>query len=428
MKRIKNSMYKWCVDLFPINRSIMGDGVRNTLSYIKKEFPDLEIKKIKTGTKIFDWEVPNEWNVKEAYIEDLKGNRIIDFKKNNLHLMSYSVPIDKWMNLNELNKHLYSIEEQPDAIPYVTSYYKKNWGFCISHNQRKKLKNTNFHVVIKSSLNPGYLNYGEILIKGKTTNEILLSTYICHPSMANNEVSGPVVTLALTKFINKIKSRNFSYRIIFIPETIGALAYLSYNHKKMKKNIKAGFILTCVGDNNNFSFMPSRLGSTLADKVANHVINHFYPSTKKYSFLDRGSDERQFCSPLIDLPIVSLMRSKYGTYKEYHTSEDNLNFISEEGLLGGYEINRKCIETLEINKRYIATLMGEPKMDKRGLRDSVGAPKKLPQNFKVIMDFLMYADGSELIDISEKINMNIFDANEIAKILLNQKLIKEIKK
>ena len=255
MKRIKNSMYKWCVDLFPINRSIMGDGVRNTLSYIKKEFPDLEIKKIKTGTKIFDWEVPNEWNVKEAYIEDLKGNRIIDFKKNNLHLMSYSVPIDKWMNLNELNKHLYSIEEQPDAIPYVTSYYKKNWGFCISHNQRKKLKNTNFHVVIKSSLNPGYLNYGEILIKGKTTNEILLSTYICHPSMANNEVSGPVVTLALTKFINKIKSRNFSYRIIFIPETIGALAYLSYNHKKMKKNIKAGFILTCVGDNNNFSFM-----------------------------------------------------------------------------------------------------------------------------------------------------------------------------
>ena len=196
----------------------------------------------------------------------------------------------------------------------------------------------------------------------------------------------------------------------------------------MKKNIKAGFILTCVGDNNNFSFMPSRLGSTFADKVANHVLNHFYPSTKKYSFLDRGSDERQFCSPLIDLPIVSLMRSKYGTYKEYHTSEDNLNFISEEGLLGGYEINRKCIETLEINKRYIATLMGEPKMDKRGLRDSVGAPKKLPQNFKVIMDFLMYADGSELIDISEKINMNIFDANEIAKILLNQKLIKEIKK
>ena len=405
----------------------MGDGVRETLLYIKREIPELKIKKIKTGSKMFDWEVPNEWNVSDAYVEDENRKKIIDFKKNNLHLMSYSIPIDKWIDSKELNKHLYSIEDQPDAIPYVTSYYKKNWGFCLSHNQRLKLKNKKYHVVIKSSLKPGFLNYGELFFKGKSSNEIFLSTYVCHPSMANNEVSGPVVTLALSKYIKKMKNRNFSYRIIFIPETIGALAYLSKNHKEMKNNIKAGFILTCVGDNKKFSFMPSRLGVTLADKIANHIIKYFYPSTIKYSFLERGSDERQYCSPLIDLPIVSLMRSKYGTYKEYHTSDDNLTFISNKGLMGGYQINKNCIEALEINKRYIATLIGEPKMDKRGLRNSIGAPKKLPSNFKSIMDFLIYADGSELIDISEKINMNIFESNEIVKILLKEKLIKEIK-
>ena len=427
MKKIENIMYSWACDLFPINRSIMGDGVRETLLYIKREIPELKIKKIKTGSKMFDWEVPNEWNVSDAYVEDENRKKIIDFKKNNLHLMSYSIPIDKWIDSKELNKHLYSIEDQPDAIPYVTSYYKKNWGFCLSHNQRLKLKNKKYHVVIKSSLKPGFLNYGELFFKGKSSNEIFLSTYVCHPSMANNEVSGPVVTLALSKYIKKMKNRNFSYRIIFIPETIGALAYLSKNHKEMKNNIKAGFILTCVGDNKKFSFMPSRLGVTLADKIANHIIKYFYPSTIKYSFLERGSDERQYCSPLIDLPIVSLMRSKYGTYKEYHTSDDNLTFISNKGLMGGYQINKKCIEALEINKRYIATLIGEPKMDKRGLRNSIGAPKKLPSNFKSIMDFLIYADGSELIDISEKINMNIFESNEIVKILLKEKLIKEIK-
>ena len=427
MKKIENIMYSWACELFPINRSIMGDGVRETLLYIKREIPELKIKKIKTGSKMFDWEVPNEWNVSDAYVEDENRKKIIDFKKNNLHLMSYSIPIDKWIDSKELNKHLYSIEDQPDAIPYVTSYYKKNWGFCLSHNQRLKLKNKKYHVVIKSSLKPGFLNYGELFFKGKSSNEIFLSTYVCHPSMANNEVSGPVVTLALSKYIKKMKNRNFSYRIIFIPETIGALAYLSKNHKEMKNNIKAGFILTCVGDNKKFSFMPSRLGVTLADKIANHIIKYFYPSTIKYSFLERGSDERQYCSPLIDLPIVSLMRSKYGTYKEYHTSDDNLTFISNKGLMGGYQINKKCIEALEINKRYIATLIGEPKMDKRGLRNSIGAPKKLPSNFKSIMDFLIYADGSELIDISEKINMNIFESNEIVKILLKEKLIKEIK-
>lgn len=423
MINIDKKMYNWASDLFPINRSITGSGVRDTLKYIKNILPDLKINEIKTGTQIFDWKIPDEWNIEQAYIEDEDGNKIVDFKVNNLHIMSYSVPVDMYLNLDELNKHLYSIEEQPDLIPYVTSYYKKRWGFCITHNQRNNLKNQKYHVVIKSKLKAGVLNYGELIIPGKSSEEILLSTYICHPSMANNEVSGPVVTTALVNYISNIKNRRYSYRIIFIPETIGAIAYLRYNIEVMKKNIIAGFILTCVGDNRGYSFMPSRLGNRLTDKIAEHIIKNFYPQTIKYSFLERGSDERQFCSPLVDLPVVSLMRTKYGEYPEYHTSADNLNLISKEGLLGGYKINQKCIEALEINFKYKATIVGEPKMDKRGLRNSLGAPKSLAQDTINIMNFLIYSDGSDLVDISERIRLDIFKANEIAKILLENKLI-----
>jgi aminopeptidase-like protein len=426
MKDIDKKMYKWASDLFPINRSIMGQGVRDTLHYIKDFFSNLEIKEIKTGTKIFDWEIPNEWNIQEAYIEDENNIKIIDFNINNLHVVGYSTPVDCWLELEDLQPHLYSSEKQPNSIPYITSYFKPRWGFCLTHNQRCNLKNGKYHVVIKSQLNPGVLNYGELLIKGKSSKEILLSTYVCHPSMANNETSGPVVTMALIKFIYKTIDRRYSYRIIFIPETIGAIGYLSINHKIMKQNTIAGFVLTCVGDNRAFSFMPSRLGFTLADKIANHVIANFYSETKKYSFLERGSDERQFCNPLIDLPVVSLMRSKYGTYPEYHTSDDNLDLISPEGLNGGFEINRMCLEALEINFNYINTIMCEPKMDKRGLRDTLGAPKSLSNDIVNLMNFLMYADGSDLLTISERIGLNIFDCNKIAKILVDQKLIKRL--
>ena len=383
----------------------------------------MKIHEIKSGTKIFDWEIPDEWNIDEAYIEDESGKKIVDFKENNLHVVNYSVPVDMYLNLDELDKHLYSIKDQPDLIPYVTSYYKRRWGFCLTHNKRKSLKNQKFHVVIKSQLNPGFLNYGEIIIPGKSSKEILLSTYVCHPSMANNEVSGPVVTTALAKYISEIKDKRYSYRIIFIPETIGAIAYLKHNLEIMKRNIDAGFILTCVGDNRSYSFMPSRLGKTLPDRIALHIIKEFYPQTIKYSFLERGSDERQFCTPLVDLPVVSLMRTKYGKYPEYHTSGDNMTLISEDGLLGGFEINQKCVKALEINFKYKATIIGEPKMDKRGLRNSLGAPQSLAFETINIMNFLIYSDGSCLLDISERIGLDIFKANEIAKILLENKLI-----
>jgi aminopeptidase-like protein len=423
MEEIQQKMYSWAEDLFPINRSITGEGVRKTLKYIKNIIPELTINEIPTGTDVFDWKIPNEWNITEAFIEDETGNRIIDFEDSNLHVVGYSIPVDKWIDLEELDNHLYSIESQPDSIPYVTSYYKEIWGFCLAHNTRKKLLAGKYHVVIKSELKNGSLTYGEIIFKGRESKEVLISTYICHPSMANNELSGPVVSVALANWVRNLKDRRFTYRVVFIPETIGAIAYLSKHWQYMQKNTIAGFVLTCVGDNLTYSLMPSRLGNTFADKISKHICDHFLPNYVEYSFLERGSDERQYCNPLIDLPVVSIMRSKYATYSEYHTSEDNMNFISPEGLFGGFEINRKCLEAIELNFNYKNKIFGEPKMDKRGLRSTLGAPKQVLDFTKNIMNFLMYADGSTLLEISERIQINIFEANEIAQILLKENLV-----
>lgn len=306
--KVGEYMYQLLKELFPICRSITGEGVRETLRIIQKHIP-IKIHGIPSGTKVFDWEVPKEWNIKDAYIMDEEGNKIVDFKKNNLHVVGYSIPVDKTVNLEELESHLYSIEDQPEAIPYITSYYKERWGFCISHNQRKKLKDGNYRVYIDSSLKDGYLNYAELIIPGRTSKEIFLSTYICHPSMANNELSGPVLLTYLAKWIMS-EPRKFSYRLVFIPETIGSITYLSQNYKEMKENIIAGYNLTCVGDNRAYSFMPSRYGNTYADKVALNVLRYSQPDFIQYSYLQRGSDERQYCSPGIDLPVASIMRTK----------------------------------------------------------------------------------------------------------------------
>ncbi len=420
-------MYSWVKDLFPMNRSITGPGVRETLAYLSKLIPDLKIHSVPTGTRAFDWEVPDEWSVHDAFVADECGNRIIDFKNNNLHLVGYSESVDTWLDRNELDAYLHSSPDQPDAIPYVTSYYKRRWGFCLSHNMRTSLPPGRYHAVIDSEIKPGVLNYGEVILPGRESKEILLSTYICHPSMANNELSGPVVTTALVQWLRSITDRRYTYRVCFIPETIGAVVYLSLNLEKMKKNTIAGFILTCVGDNNAYSFMPSRKGGTLADRVAQLVLDTEIKDYVSYSFLERGSDERQYCSPLIDLPIVSVMRTKYGVFPEYHTSLDNLNFISPEGLFGGYSINQKCIWALEKNFKYKATIFGEPKMDKRGLRSTLGASKVMNQNILNLMNFLMYCDGdTDLIQIAKIIGVNISQCTEIAESCLEMKLVERL--
>lgn len=342
-------LYQLLVRLFPICRSITGNGVRQTLQIFQEHIP-LIIHEVPTGTEVFDWTVPKEWNIRDAYIEDENGNKVVDFKRNNLHVVGYSIPVDRWLTLAELEDYLHSLEDQPDAIPYVTSYYKEQWGFCIAHNERVRLKEGRYRVFIDSDLKEGSLTYGEYIIPGQIEQTVLLSTYICHPSMANNELSGPVVTTFIAKWLAS-KPRRYTYRIVFIPETIGAITYLSKHRESLKKKVMAGFNISCVGDGRSYSYVASRYGNTLADKIASNVLSFKHPDFIRHSFLERGSDERQYCSPGVDLPLVTLCCSKYGTYPEYHTSLDNLDLVTKEGLRGGYELVENCIELIEFNEK-----------------------------------------------------------------------------
>ena len=424
-KLISQQMYSWAVDLFPLCRSLTGKGTLNTLKYLQNLVPQIKILSVRSGTKAYDWEIPAEWNIEEAWIADENGNKLVDFKSNNLHVVNYSSPVDKCVNLAELERHLHSIPEIPDAIPYKTTYYKRDWGFCLTHNQRVKLKPGNYHVYIKSDFNlDGKMNYGEIKIPGREKDEIFLSTYVCHPSMANNELSGPVVTLALVKWILAMQNRRYSYRIVFIPETIGAINYIFENYNELKMNVKAGFNVTCVGDDRTYSFLPSRMGNTLADRVAKHVLFHTSSNFKSYTWFDRGSDERQYCSPGINLPMVSIMRSKYGEYPEYHTSLDNLNLISPEGLLGSYEIIQSAISLFEQNYYPVSTMVGEPMMSKRGLRSTIGGAKSLPDETKLIGDVISLCDGTlSILDIAEMMNMPFQKIYQICDFLKSIELI-----
>ncbi|WP_289025423.1 DUF4910 domain-containing protein [uncultured Phascolarctobacterium sp.] len=413
--KVKEEMYELCERLFPICRSITGDGVRTTLQMLVEVYGnEINIHEVPTGTKVFDWTVPKEWNIKEAYIENSKGQRVIDFKNNNLHVVGYSLPVDKFVDLQELKSVVYTQPDQPDAIPYVTSYYKECYGFCMSQNQLDKLPEDTYHIVIDSELKEGSLTYGEIIIPGDTEEEVFLSTYICHPSMANNELSGPVVATFLAKWLNLLVKRRYTYRIIFIPETIGAITYLSKNLQYLKEHVIAGFNLSCVGDNRTFSYVESRYGDTLADKAAKNVLSFYYPDYKTYSFLKRGSDERQYNAPGVDLPVCAICRSKYGEYPEYHTSKDNLELISPEGLLGAYEVYQQCILSLENNYSYKINVLCEPQLGKRGLYPTT-SQKGTYDAVKVMIDFIAYADGSnDLIDISNIIGVPV---NELLTVI-----------
>ena len=416
-------MHRLMSELFPICRSITGNGVRETLNKIRKYIP-IEIIEVPTGTKVFDWVVPREWNIRDAYILDENGRKLVDFNENNLHVVSYSVPVDKTISLPELQEHIYSLEEQPNAIPYITSYYKEHWGFCITHNQRSSLKEGNYRVVIDSELKNGFLTYGELILPGSSEKEFFLSTYICHPSMANNELSGPVVTTMLAIWLAS-EPRRYTYRIIFIPETIGSITYLSRNLEDMKRNTVAGFNVTCIGDERAYSFLPSRNGATLADRVALNILNFKHPRFIYYSFLERGSDERQYCSPGVDLPVASIMRSKYRAYPEYHTSLDNLDFVTPLGLQGGYTVLRDCLELLERNRIYQATCLGEPQLGPRGLYPSLGT-KNPQQEVTDILNFLAYADGAnDLIEISNIIQVPAWRLYGVVDKLLAAGLIVE---
>lgn len=422
---ISNNMYSLVKELFPICRSITGDGVRKTLRIIQREIPELKIFEVPTGTKVFDWIVPKEWNIKGGYIETLEGKKVIDFADTNLHVMGYSLPIDKIVSREELLEMCYTIPEQPDYIPYVTSYYKERSGFCLSEKQKQALTEDTYHVVIDSTLENGSLTYGELLIPGNSKDEIFLSTYVCHPSMANNELSGPAVAVGLAKYILANKDRRYSYRIIFIPETIGSITYLSKNLDYMQKHVIAGYNISCVGDDRTYSYVESPYADTLADRVAQNVLNFHYPEYKRYSFLHRGSDERQYCSPLVHLPLCAICRSKYEEYPEYHTSADNLNLVSPNGLYGAFEVYRKCIDLLESNYMYIVTTPCEPQLGKRGLYPTLSRRGSINET-RSMTAFIAYADGKhDLVDISNRINVPIDRLLPIIKKLLDNGLIRK---
>ncbi|MBL4615251.1 MAG: DUF4910 domain-containing protein [Magnetovibrio sp.] len=422
-QNIGQSMFGLAEELFPICRSITGDGVRQTLSIIQRELPNLTIHEVPSGTKCFDWVVPPEWNIRDAYIIDPSGDKVVDFNKSNLHVVSYSTPVDESMSLDELQEHLYSIPDDPDAIPYITSYYEEKWGFCLTHNQRENLKPGTYKVVIDSTLKLGHLTYGELILPGSTAEEVLISTYVCHPSMANNELSGPIVTSFLGKWLSELSDRRYTYRIIFIPETIGSICYLSKNIEQMKKNVVAGFNVSCIGDDRGYSYIASRKDGTLADRIVNHVLEFKVDRFTKYSFLERGSDERQYCAPGVDLPVVTVMRGGFNDFPEYHTSRDDLTVISPEGLFGGYELLRTCIECLEMNLKPVTKILCEPQLSKRDLYPQLST-KEYNVNVRNLMNVIAYSDGQTgLLEMAERFGSPMWEMYDILAILLQAEIV-----
>ena len=422
----KLKIYKLKEQLFPICRSITGNGLRESLKIISKEIP-LNILEIPTGTKAFDWEVPKEWNIKDAYVKDLKGNKIIDFKKSNLHILGYSTPFQGIISHEELMEHIYTLPEIPEAIPYLTSYYKERWGFCLEHQRLKELNQDKYEIFIDSELKNGSMSIGEGFIKGKIDKEVLLSTYLCHPSMGNNELSGPIVQTLLYNWLLERKDKlKYSYRFLYLPETIGSITYLSLFGENLKKNVVAGYVINCIGDRGKFTYKKSRQGNSLADKAALNILNNLNEDFNLYEWFPAGSDERQYCSLGFNLPIGSLMRSMYGTYKEYHTSLDNLDFIPLEELYKSFEIYKKILMNIEINEKLEAVHKNcEPKLDKRGLYPTLGSQKETTDSIKKRMYLWAFSDGyNEVIEIANKLKCNAYEMENEKDELIDKKLIR----
>ena len=406
--------------LWPICRSITGDGLRESFRILQEIIP-LELTEVSSGTQVFDWQVPDEWAIRDAWIITPDGEKTTDFKVNNLHVVNYSVPVDKEMSFDELEPHLYYEKELPGAIPYITSYYKRTWGFCISYEEFKKLpRKGSYKVVIDSSLKPGSLTYGDLLLPGETKEEILFSSYLCHPSMANNELSGPLTVAFLYREIARMPHRKYNYRFVIAPETIGTICFLNQNREQLIGNVAAGYVFTCCGDGGNLSFKHTRADETITNRMTNHLLKHRKEEYNAIPFDPVGSDERQYGSPGFNLPVGVLMRTPFSQFKEYHTSADNKDLMDFEKMAELISFCRDLVKAYELNSSYENQIKYcEPFLGKRNLYEDLSTKMSHSETIKMRLRLLNFLDGTrDLLDVCERYDYSILDTkNEIRKLL-----------
>jgi aminopeptidase-like protein len=422
---IAAQLYALVERLYPICRSITGDGVRQTLSIVSEYIP-LHVHEIATGTQVFDWTVPKEWNIRDAYIKNSKGERVIDFQKSNLHVLNYSVPIHKKLQLTELTDHLYTLPEHPDWTPYRTSYYNETWGLCLSHNEMLALQEGEYEVLIDSTLEDGSLTYGECYLHGQTEEEILISTHICHPSLCNDNLSGIAVVALLARYLSKTSLR-YSYRFIFTPGTIGSIAWLSVNQSRLPA-IKYGLVVALVGDPGDLTYKRSRQGNAEIDRAVLHTLRHSVANFEILDFSPFGYAERQFCSPGIDLPVGRLTRTPENCYPEYHTSADNLELVRAHCLAESFFTTLSVLNLLESNARYVSTNPKcEPQLGKRGLYRAIGNDPSKGDKERAMLWVLNLSDGNHsLLDIAERSNLPFSSLAAAADLLLRHDLLRRI--
>ncbi len=422
-KYFGESMLNLAKELFPLNRSLMGPDIRYSLQKFINLNPEFKYIRFKTGEKVFDWEIPEEWIINDAYLEHENGDRFAEFKKCNLHLMGYSCAIDKKISKEKLLKNLYSLPKNPAAIPYITSYYKKSWGFCLNHKTLINLPDGNYKVFIDSEHKKGELCLIEAVIPGKSKKEIFFSSYLCHPSMANNELSGPVLLNQILNLVKNQKNRYFTYRFVLLPETLGSIAFLSKRYKLLKKRMICGFNLSCVGDDRAYSHIESRFGNNLADKALRASLKGL-ENVKNYSFLERGSDERQYCAPGIDLPLCTFCRSKWEYFPEYHTDKDNFDVVTSKGLIESYKVIENIVMAFELGIYPSINVLGEPQLGKRNLYPNTSFYEgRHPVQTR--MDLIAFCDSKHnIFEIVEKINIKLSVAIKEILELKNKKLLK----
>ena len=418
------AMHHFIADLYPICRSITGEGVRETLRRIQKHIP-LEIHEIPSGTKVFDWTVPLEWNVRDAYVKNEAGERVIDFRANNLHLMSYSTPLQKTMRLAELKPHLFSLPDHPDWIPYRTSYYQENWGFCLRHKDLDRLPDGEYEVVIDSSLKPGSLTYGESFLPGESSEEVLVSCHVCHPSLCNDNLSGIAVSAMLAQAM-AAHARRYSYRFLFIPGTIGSITWLSRNEHIVPR-IKHGLVLTGVGDAGAVTYKKSRQGDAQLDLAMQHILRHAGLNYNIVDFSPYGYDERQYCSPGFNMPVGCFMRTPHGNYPQYHSSGDNLNFVKPKSLEQSYDLCLSLLNLLDQNRVYVnINPKCEPQLGRRGLYRNVAGQQEKQSKELALLWVLNGSDGKQtLLDIAERADLPFQSIEAAAKALIEVGLLKE---